>query len=164
MAKKILITALLVVAGALIGFVLGAILGFYIGRGLDLLGDNDAFKWRALYGAISGAVAGSIAGAGTGGLGIRSRLGLEWIPIYGIGIPLGFWIQSGLIELDLGLIAGIGALASWFVVLLIRLLFGKWLSRGSFEKNIVIVYVLIAVLVVFAAPLALQIIASIFYF
>lgn len=165
-AKRIFSTISLIVAGAVIGFVAGAVVGFFIGRGADAIANQKhLMMWRSFYGGMTAAVAGLIAGAGTGGLGIRTRFGLEWLLITGIGILLGYWIRGGNRVLnDMGQLAGIAAIASWLVVLFLRLIFGKRLPRGGLERRVIVIYILIFGLVVFAGPPVLQAVSSIFYF
>jgi len=164
MAKKILATVSMIIGGAFIGFVMGGFLGYFLGKGADTIAREDFIQWRSLYGGIISAVAGLIVGAGTAGLGIRSRYGLEWVLIIGVGIPLGFWLESGEFALDIFVLIGIGVVASWLVIHFVLFALKKWLYRGPFNTWVIVTYVLIFGLVVFVAPLLLQLIASIFYF
>lgn len=157
---------LLSIAGAIIGFILGTVLGGLIGRGADYIAyDKYEISWRTLYGGITAAVTGLIAGAGTGGLGIRTRFSLEWLLIIGIGLPLGYWIRSGSGVLhDIAQLAGIAAIACWLVVLFLRWIFGRWLSKGGLERWVFVTYIVIFGLIIFAVPPVLQLLSLFFSF
>lgn len=164
MARSSLITLLLIVAGAIIGFFAGTVLGAGMGSVLDSLMQKGWYTWRSLYGGMIGAVAGFIVGIASGALGVRTRFGIEWPLIFGAGAVVGFGIQSERLDADLALLTGIGTLACWLVALLMRLLFRKWLPQGPFKTKVIAAYLLVLGLVAFFVPFIMQMLTMLFSF
>ena len=151
MVKRLLTT----LAGLVVGLICGAILGVVIGGGIDLILGNW-FGWRVLFGGVGGATTGLVAGTGTGLLGVRTRHGLEWLFFIVVIIPIGIFLfdpsrnwnaWSNLLELT-----GMGALAGWLSVLIVRAALGRWLSREPFQYWMTGGYLVLFAALMFGVP------------
>jgi len=160
MVKRVFTT----IDGMVIGLICGTVLGVVIGGLLDLI-LGQWFGWRWIFGGVTGIATGLVVGAGTGLLGVRTRYGLEWLPIIVVAIPLGFifmkrnWVWNNLL-----LLAVIGALAGWLTALILKSAFGKWLPRGSFKYWMVAGYLVLFAALAFITPRLVQLLAQILSF
>lgn len=155
MVKRILTT----IAGMVIGLICGAILGVLIGGVTDLI-IGHWFGWRWLFGGVIGLATGLISGAGTGLLGVRTRYGLEWLFFIFAGVPIGFMLMEHPLNWNawsnLLVLTGIGALAGWLSVLIVRAAFGKKVSGEPFQYWMTAGYLALFAALIFMVPRFLQ--------
>ena len=148
MVKRILTTF----AGMVIGLICGAILGALIGGGLDII-LGKWFGWKVLFGSVTGAATGLIAGTDVGLLGVRTRHGLEWLFFIVVIIPIGFllfnhsWNWNDLLELT-----GIGALAGWLSVFVVKTVIARRLCGEPFQYWMTVGYLVLFAALMFIIP------------
>lgn len=158
MVKKIITRSLMTFGGAVIGLIGGLVIGAALGAVgwliiLARTSGNWGFTWIYFGGGIGG-LAGLVTGAGTGLLGVRTRLGLEWPIILLVGVVIGSWIMMGSIEAAVGMttVGVLGALSGWLGALVVRKILGNRLPRGSVQLWVLAGYLAATALIAFAAP------------
>ena len=155
--KRFLKRTLIVVAGSFIGLIGGIITGLGISSVFDsvlrALYNPHPWGWLLLFGVAISAWTGCIVGAGTSALGVRTVSGFEWAIITAVAFPLGClitdipWNWSFIF-----ILAGIGATASWLIVLIVRKILGLQLSKGPIHSGIFAGYLLVFILIMFTTP------------